>query len=257
MTCIHPTALVDPGAQLGVDVEIGPYTIVGPHVVLGDRTRIMPQVHLDGWLTLGQECTVFPFASLGSQTQDKKFRGAKTTVTIGDRSVIREYVTINSGTNEGDITAVGTDALIMACCHVAHQCIVGNGVIMANAAMLSGHVIVEDQVTIGGMTGVHQFVRIGKMAMVGGCSKINQDVAPFMMVDGNPSRLIGLNSIGLERRGVSADACKALKGALKCIFHDNLAVRDALTRVRAEWPGVPEVNHLVTFIENSQRGVTR
>ncbi len=257
MTRIHPTAIIDPGAQLGVDVEVGAYTIIGPHVTIGDRCRIMPQVFLDGWLTLGCECTVFPFASLGSQTQDKKFRGARTTVTIGDRTVIREYVTVNGGTNEGDVTSVGADALIMACCHVAHQCVVGKGVIMANAAMLSGHVIVEDQATIGGMTGVHQFVRIGKMAMVGGCSKINQDVPPYMMVDGNPARLIGLNAVGLERRGVSADACKALKGALKCIFHDHLPLREALTQVRAQWTGLPEVEHLADFIENSQRGVTR
>lgn len=257
MTVIHPTAIVHPGAQLGEGVEIGAYSIVGPRVIIGDRTVIMPHVFLDGSLTLGKDCKVFPFASLGTQTQDRKYKGGETFVTIGDRTVVREYVTVNAGTAEGETTAVGTDCLLMATCHVAHKCVVGNDVIIGNAGMLAGHVIVEDFAVIAGVTGVHQFVRIGRMSIIGGCSKINQDVPPYVMVDGNPASARGLNQVAMERRGIPQEVRSALKTAFKRIFLEKLPQREAIERIRAEFPGIPEVEQFVHFIETSERGITR
>ena len=257
MTSIHPSAIVHEGAQLGVDVEIGPYSIVGPGVKLGDRTKVMAQVFLDGLTTLGADCTVFPFASLGSKTQDLKYKGGNTYVEIGSKTTIREYVTINSGTADGEVTRVGSGTLIMAYCHVAHGCRVGDRVIMANQASLAGDVLVEDDVVIGGMTGIHQFTRIGGYAMVGGMVKVTQDVPPFMLVDGTPAGVFGINSVKLQRLNFAAETQASLKKAYKILYRDGLSTRQALERMKAELEMSPELERLIKFIETSERGIIK
>ncbi len=257
MSCIHPSAVVHEGAQLGVDVEIGPYSVIGPHVRLGDRTRIMPHVFLDGHTTLGVECTVFPFASIGSLTQDLKYRGGTTYVEVGDRTTFREYVTVHSGTADGEVTRVGSGCLIMAYCHVAHGSRVGDRVIMANAASLSGDVLVEDDAVIGGMTGIHQFTRIGRMAMVGGMSRITQDVPPFMLVEGNPAAAHGVNSVKMQRTNIPAETQAVIKKAYRLLYREGLSTRQAVERIRAELPSLPEIQQLLAFIESSERGILK
>jgi UDP-N-acetylglucosamine acyltransferase len=257
MTCVHPTAVVHEGAELGADVEVGPYSIIGPHVKLGDRVKVMPHVFLDGHTTIGRECTLFPFASVGSQTQDLKYKGGVTFVEIGERTTIREYVTINSGTAEGETTRVGSGCLIMAYCHVAHGSKVGDRVIMANGASLSGDGVVEDDATIGGMSGIHQFTRIGRFAMVGGMSRITQDVPPYFLVEGSPAEARGINSVKLQRLGVPAETQSTLKKAFKMICRDGLSTRQAMEKMRAELTRCPELDYLFGFIETSERGIVK
>jgi UDP-N-acetylglucosamine acyltransferase len=257
MSCIHPTAVIAPGAEIAEEVEIGPYSIVGPRVKIGAGARIMPHVFLDGWTTLGAGCTVYPFASIGSQTQDLKFKGEITRVEIGDRTTLREYVTVNSGTTPEEVTRVGADCHIMAYSHVAHGTRVGNGVIMANGASLSGHVVVEDQAVIGGMTGVHQFVRIGRLCMIGGMSRVVKDCPPFMMVEGSPAEVRGINSVGMKRRGLSAEAQEAVKDAYRILYREGLSTRQAVERIRAELKACPELEGLLAFIAESERGITK
>ncbi len=257
MSRIHPTAVVDPAATLGDAVEIGPYCVIGPRVAIGDGTRLMAHVVVDGQTRIGRRCTVFPFACLGTQTQDLKFRGAETGVEIGDDTTLREYVTVNAGTNAGEITRVGSRCHIMAYVHVAHACRVGDGVIMANAATLAGEVVVEDQAVIGGLVGVHQFVRIGRMAMVGGCTKLTQDCMPFMIVDGTPPRTHGPNRVGLQRRGMSEEVQRVLKQAFRLLCREELATGPALERIAAELTPCPELDHLTAFVRASERGVIK
>jgi UDP-N-acetylglucosamine acyltransferase len=257
MSKIHPSAIVAPGAQIGADVEIGPYCTVGEHVRVGDGCRLLSHVNLDGRTTLGPGCQVYPFASIGTLTQDLKYAGGATYVEIGARTTLREYVTVNSGTLEGEVTRVGDGCLIMAYCHVAHACQIGNGVIMSNNSQLAGHIVVEDQVVVGGMSGFHQFVRIGRMSMVGGMSKIAKDVPPYMLVEGNPTQVYGINAIGLTRRNVSAEAQQHLKAAHAALYRQQLSTRQALEKIRAEIPQVPEVAYLVKFVESSERGIIK
>lgn len=257
MAAIHSTAVIDPAAELHESVDIGPYCVIGPHVRVGARTRLHSHVVLDGHTTLGESCTVFPFASIGTQTQDLKYRGGITRVEIGDRTTLREYVTVSSATSDGGVTRLGSDGHIMAYAHIAHDCLVGDGVIMANAATLAGHVIIEDQVIVGGLSGVHQFVRIGRLALVGGCTKITQDVPPYVIADGNPATIHGLNSIGMKRKGVAPEAAQSLKKAHRILFREGLTTRAALERIRAEVPSGPEIVHLLGFVEASERGITK
>ena len=257
MTGIHPSAIVHEGAELGADVEIGPYSIVGPHVKLGDRTRVLPHVFLDGRTTLGSDCVVYPFASIGAQSQDRKFKGGATFVEIGDRTTLREYVSVHCGTKDGEVTRIGVDCLILAYCHVAHGCRVGNRVTMANASALSGEVVVEDEAVLGGMTGIHQFTRIGRLAMVGGLSRITQDVPPFMLVEGNPAAARSPNTVGMERRGIPAESVTHMKKAYRLLYRDGLSTRQAVERIRAEIPSTPEIVHLLEFIETSERGIVK
>ena len=257
MTTIHSTAIVNPGAELDEGVEIGAYSIVGAHVKIARATRVMPHVFLDGWTTIGEGCTIFPFASIGTQTQDLKYKGAVTFVEIGDHTTLREYVTVNSGTNEGDVTRVGARCHIMAYSHVAHQCIVGNGVIIANAGTLAGHVIIEDNAVIGGLCGIHQFVRIGRLSIIGGCSKATQDIPPFMMADGNPASIHGLNTIGLQRHAVMETARRTLKEAYRILYRENLTTRAAIEKMKTELTLCPELNHLIAFVSESERGIAR
>ncbi|MDA0576489.1 MAG: acyl-ACP--UDP-N-acetylglucosamine O-acyltransferase [Verrucomicrobia bacterium] len=257
MTVVHPSAVVAKEAVLGEGVEVGPFCVVGPQVVIGDGTRLMSHVVLDGRTRIGQRCIVFPFASLGTQTQDLKFRGGQTSVEIGNETTIREYVTVNAGTNEGEVTRVGSGCHIMAYSHVAHACRVGDGVIMANGATLAGEVVVEDLATIGGLVGVHQFVRIGTMCMIGGCSKLTQDCMPYMIVDGNPAKVHGINRIGLQRKNVGEDAQHQLKQAFRIMCRESHTTSEALQKIESELQGGHELNHLVAFIRASERGVIK
>jgi UDP-N-acetylglucosamine acyltransferase len=257
MTTIHPTAIVDPGAELDEGVEIGAYSIVGTHVKIGRATRIMPHVFLDGWTTIGEGCTIFPFASIGTQTQDLKYKGAVTFVEIGDHTTLREYVTVNSGTNEGDVTRVGAHCHIMAYSHVAHQCIVGNEVIISNALQCAGHVIIEDSAIIGGLCGIHQFVRIGRLSIIGGCSKVTQDIPPYMMADGNAAAIHGLNIIGLQRHAVTESTRRTLKEACRILYRENLTTHAALEKMKAELTLCPELDPLMAFVSASERGIAR
>ncbi len=254
---IHPTAIVHPQAQIGEDCEIGPYCVLGEHVVLGPGCRLHAHVVLDGHTTLGRDNELFPFACLGLKTQDLKWNGGVTRTQIGDGNTFREHVTVHSSTRDGGVTIVGSHNHILAYSHIAHDCRVGDHVIMSNVATLAGHVIVEDYAVVGGLAAVHQFSRIGKMSMIGGCSKVVQDVPPFMIADGNPARTRAINKVGLERNGVSEQAQSALKHAFKILFREGLAIPNALARIEAELPAGPEIQHLVQFARSSERGLSK
>lgn len=253
---IHPTAIVHPKAQLGADCEIGPYCIIGEHVVMGPGCRLHSHVVVDGHIRLGQGNEVYPFVTLGLKTQDLKWKGGVTLTDIGDFNTIRENVTIHSGTGDGETTIVGSHNNILANSHIGHNVVLGNHTIISMAGV-AGHVIVEDYALVGGMTGVHQFCRIGRMAIVGGCSRIAQDVAPYMLVEGNPAGTRMINKVGLERNGVSPEAQSALRQAYKILFRDGLTIPNALARIEAELPQLPELQHLVNFIRTSERGITK
>lgn len=253
---IHPTALVDPEAELGPDVVVGPYAVVGPRVAVGAGTEIGPHAYLERDTTVGEDCRIGKGAVLGTDPQDLKFKGESTTLEIGDRTVIREYATLNRGTQASGRTVVGSDCLLMAYTHVAHDCELGNHVILSNAVNMAGHVTIEDWVVVGGVTPIHQFVRIGAHAFVGGGSRIPQDVPPYCRAAGNPPKLYGLNSVGLERRGFSEEVRKALKQTYRLLFQSGLNVSQGLARAEEEAPSIPEVRHLLNFIRSSERGIT-
>lgn len=254
---IHPTAIINDGAQLGSSVVIGPYCVVGPDVRIGEGTRLMSHVVLEGVTTIGRGCTIFPFACIGTQTQDLKFTGAKTFVKIGNDTTIREYVTVNSGTSEGEVTQVGSNCHIMAYSHVAHACTVGDRVIMANCATLAGEVEVESDSILGGLVAVHQFCRIGKMCIVGGCSKVTQDAPPYMTVDGHPAAVRGLNIVGLKRKGYDVKAVKLLKEAYRYLYRSGLSTSHAVEKIGAHIESIPEIQHLLSFVSTSQRGIIK
>jgi UDP-N-acetylglucosamine acyltransferase len=256
-TVIHPSAVVHRNAQLGSDCEIGPYCIIGEHVVLGDRCRLHAHVVIDGHTALGRGNEIFPFASIGLKTQDLKWKAGTTFTEIGDDNTFREYVTIHSATGDGEITRVGSNNHVLAYGHVAHNVTLKSHVIMSNVATLAGHVTVEDHAVIGGLAAVHQFCRIGRMAIIGGCSKVVQDVPPFMLADGNPAETKTLNKVGLDRQGVCEEAQTALKQAYKILFREGLTVSNALTRIEAELPPLPEIQHLVQFVRTSERGISK
>ena len=254
---IHPMALVDPGARLGVDVTVGPGSIVGPDVTIGDRTRIDAHALLTGWTTLGAENRVHHGAVLGSPPQDLKYSGEPSYLVIGDRNVFREYVTANLATEPGECTRIGSDGLYMAYAHVAHNCSIGNRVVIANAVQLAGYVVVDDWAIVGGGTVVHQFTRIGRHCMIGGGSRVSQDIAPFVKAAGSPPRNAGVNSIGLERRGFSRESRAALERAYRIFFRDGTTSSRAVETIRRELPGIPEAEHFARFCETSVRGITR
>lgn len=257
MTQVHSTAVVDSSAAIADDVEIGPYCVIGPQVHIGSGTRLISHVIIDGNTTIGGNCTFFPFASIGLQTQDLKFKGGNPGVKIGDHVTIRESATVHAATYDGDYTTVGNHCHIMAYAHIAHDCHVGNRVIMANVATLAGHVIVEDQCIIGGLTAVHQFVKLGRLSIMGGCSKVIKDVPPFMMADGNPLSVHTVNKVGLERAGISENIQKNLRDAYKIIYRKNLTIDQAVQMMKDTLPASPELEHLAAFISGSQRGITR
>ncbi len=254
---IHATAVVDKKAQIGKDVEIGPYCIVGPDVTLHAGTKLMSHVVVDGWTEIGARCTVFPFASLGTITQDLKFKGEKTLVKIGSGTTIREYVTVNGATGEGTSTVVGENCHIMAYVHIAHNCVVGNQVIIANVGTLAGCVTIEDQAIIGGLSAVHQFCRVGRMAIVGGCSKVVQDIPPFMMADGHPAVVRGINTVGMKRKGISEESQKDIKQAFKILFKSGLNTSHAVQQIRREVKAGEEMDQFLRFVETSERGISK
>ena len=256
---IDPRAVIHPGAELAEGVEVGPFSIVGPHVRVGKGTTIGAHAVVDGWTTLGQGCRIFPFASVGGVPQDLKYRGEETHLEVGDRTIVREYSTVNLGTvGGGGLTRVGSDCLLMDYTHVAHDCLLGNRVILANCATLAGHVTVGDWAAIGGLSAVHQFVRIGEHAYVGGCSAITMDVPPYCTASGNRARLYGFNLVGLRRRGLTEESLKELRRAYRIIFRSKETLGQALDIVRGspEYDR-PEVHAFVEFIAASERGVTR
>ena len=254
---IHETAVVHPGAQIGPDVEIGPYAVIGEHVVIGEGTKIYPHVVIDGWTSIGKHCVLFPGVSIGAEPQDLKFIGEKSYVFIGDHTKIRECATVNRATGEGEETRIGAHCLMMAYTHVAHNCTVGNHVIMSNAATLAGHVTVEDRAVIGGLAGVHQFVKIGRNAMIGGASKVVQDVPPFMIVDGHPARVAGLNNVGIARAGVAPQVRRQLKKAYKLLYRSGYSLEQAIEAMEQELESGEEVEHLLRFLRNVERGICR
>ncbi len=256
-TVINETAIVHPKSDLGENVTIGPYSIVGEHVRIGDNCRIGSSICLDGHTTLGKNNQVFHGASIGTMPQDLKYDGAKSYVRIGNNNIIREYVTINAATNEGESTVVGNDNLLMAYVHLAHNCWIGSNVILANAVNLGGHVTVHDYAIIGGVVPVHQFVSIGAHAFIGGGSRIPKDVPPFLKVAGNPPRIGGMNSVGLKRRGFTIEQRMLIKRAFCILYHSDLNVTQALTQIEEELPHTPEIKMIVDFIRNSKRGITK
>ncbi len=254
---IHPLAVVQPGAELGEDVVVGPFCTVGANVRLGDRVELRSHVNVEGHAELGADCAVWPFASVGGKTQDLKYKGGAPRLVVGAKTVIRECATLNCATFDGDATRVGAGCLIMAYCHVAHDCVVGDRVIMANNATLAGHVVIEDDAILGGMAGIHQFVRIGRMSILGGVTKAVKDVPPYMMADGDPLKVYGPNKVGLERHGVSAETQRSLKQAYKIVYRTDLTTAKALERIEAEVPESPEVREFVEFIRKSERGIAK
>lgn len=255
-TEVHPTAVVHPGARIGEGCRIGPYCVIGAEVVLGPGNRLHSHVVIDGVTVLGRENEIYPFASIGLRSQDLKWRGGVTRTEIGDGNTIREGVTIHAATGDGESTRIGNHNHLLAFSHIAHNCVLGNHVILSSAG-LAGHVLVEDRAVIGGHSLVHQFCRIGTMAIVGGCSKVVQDVPPFMLADGNPAVTRSVNKVGLERNGVSEESAAALKQACRILFRDNLSISNALARIEQELPPVPEIRHLVQFIRASDRGISK
>jgi len=254
---IHPTAIIHPSAKLGADCKIGAYCVVGEHVELGAGCQVHAHVVIDGHTQLGRENEIFPNACIGLKTQDLTWKGGLTKTIIGDHNTFREGVTIHSATNDGDATVVGSNNNLLAYAHVAHDCQLGNHIIMSNFAAVAGHVMVEDHAILGGYTAVHQFCRIGKMAMTGGCSKVVQDIPPFMIADGNPAETRTINKVGLERNGSSEEAQAALRTAYKWLFREGMTISNAVERMEKELPDVPEVKHLIEFVRGSERGLAR
>jgi UDP-N-acetylglucosamine acyltransferase len=253
---IHPTAQVDATAALGPGVEIGPWTIVGPNVRIGARTTVGSHVLIERDTTVGEECRIHKGAVLGSDPQDLKYLGEQTFLEVGDRTVIREYATLNRGTVEEGVTTVGSDCLLMAYTHVAHDCHLGNHVILSNAVNMAGHVTIGDWAIVGGMTPIHQFVRIGEHAFVGGASRCSHDVPPYTRMSGNPGQLFGLNSVGLQRRGFSEEVRTALKKAYRILFRSKEGtLAENVVRAREEVEQFPEVVNLIEFLESSERGL--
>jgi UDP-N-acetylglucosamine acyltransferase len=257
-TKIHPSAIISPRARIGENCDIGPYVTIGDDVELGARVRIDSHCVIDGRTRIGDETHVFPFVSIGLPPQDLKFSGEETETEIGKRNRIREFVTIHRGTKGGGgITRSGDDCFFMAQAHIAHDCLIGNDVIMANAATLAGHVVVEDAANIGAYSGVHQFCRVGREAYIGGYSVVVKDALPFALTVGNHAKCYGLNKVGMRRRGYSRETIDALHHAFHLLLAAKLNTTQAVERIRSEIQGVAEVDELATFIESSQRGVVK
>jgi len=253
---IHPTAVVAPGAELSNGVKIGPYAIIGTHVTIGEGAEIGPHVVIDGKTTIGAKAHIFQFASVGADPQDIKYKGELTSVEIGEGTIIREFVTIHRGTDEGGgLTSIGKKCMIMAYSHIAHDCHIGNGVIMANGATLGGHVVIGNHVVMGGLTAVHQFCHIGDYAFLGAMSGTAKDIPPYVKFWGQRGKLYGLNKIGLRRHGFSREALKALEKAYNILFKSNLLKAEAIKKAEQEVEQTPEVKNLLNFVKESKRGI--
>jgi len=255
---IHTTAIVAGGAELADDVQVGPYAVIGANVKIGSGTTIGPHAVIEGRTTIGKENQIFQFASIGAVPQDLKFHGEDSTLVIGDRNKIREFTTLHLGTADGGgNTQVGSDNLFMAYSHVAHDCIVGNGVILANGATLAGHVEVDDNAILGGLSAVHQFTRIGAHVMASGGSMITQDVPPYTIVQGDRAKVVGLNLVGLKRRGFAPDVLKTIKQAYKLVFRAGLKLEEAIAEIESTLEKSAELNLFVDFLKKSERGLAR
>jgi len=258
MSRIHQTALIDRQAEIDSDVEIGPYSVIGAGVRIGRQTRVASHVVIEGRTSVGQGNTIYQFATIGSRPQDLKYRGEASELIIGNHNTIREYVSLNPGTAGGGmVTRVGDHNLLMMHCHIAHDCLIGSHNIIANGATLGGHVMVQDYVIVGGLVGIHQFARIGSGAILGAGSMVSKDVPPFCNATGDRARLRGLNLEGLKRRGFTTTAIDALKKAYRIIFQSKLKTKDALEKVRREVLPTAEIDILLAFIAQSQRGICR
>lgn len=254
---IHPTAIIAPGASVPADTEVGPYCVIGDHVNLGPGCRLLSHVVLQGPSVFGGKNLFHPFCTIGGKTQDLKYTGEPTLLEVGDRNEFREYTTVNRGTGVGEKTIIGSDNLFLAYSHVAHNCEVGSHCIFSNNATLAGHVIVEDHAIISGLAAVHQFCRIGRHSIVGGCTKIVKDVPPYLVADGNPAEVRSLNDVGLQRRGFSEGTVGSLRKAFKLLYSKTLNTSQALGEIEKQLGTVPEVKILVEFVRASKRGIIR
>lgn len=252
---ISPLASVDPGAVIGDGVRIDPFVVIEDNVVIGRGSHVQAHAHLRAGARIGSECVIFTGASIGATPQDLKFSGEATTAIIGDRTVIREYVTVHRGTTARRQTVVGSDCLLMAYCHVAHDCIVGDNVILANAVQLGGHVEIDDWAIIGGLTGIHQFERVGKHAMVGAGFRVMKDVPPFALAGSQPLAFTGINSIGLRRRGFSEESVRLIDDVYRLIYHSGLNIGDGVASAERAFGDQPEARDIIEFIRASKRGV--
>ena len=256
MNKIHPTAIISSEVEIGENVEIGPYAIIEGKVKIGNNCKIGPFVHIQGYTEIGENTKIFTGAIIGSIPQDLKYKGDITYLKIGNNNIIREYVTINPGTSAGEETIIGDNNLIMAYAHVAHNCKIGNNVIIANSGTLAGHVEINDYAIIGGLVGIHQFCRIGKHSIIGGCSKVVMDIIPYIVADGHPARPYGINLIGLKRRNFSEEKIKILNDAYKIIFRSGLNTTQALKKLE-EMNNCEEIREIIEFIKSSQRGIAK
>ncbi|ACL03488.1 acyl-ACP--UDP-N-acetylglucosamine O-acyltransferase [Desulfatibacillum aliphaticivorans] len=255
---IHEQAVVHKNAEIGANVSIGPFTVIGNNVKIGDNTVIGSMVTIDEFTTIGADCRIFHHAAIGATPQSVKFAGEESHVVIGDRCLVREFVTIHRGTGfGGGLTKLGDDNFLMAYTHIAHDCITGKGVLFSNAATLAGHVEIGDYASIGGLVAIHQFTRVGDYAFVGGKSAVPKDIPPYVLAAGDRARLHGLNKVGLKRHGFTPEVLDALKKAYRIIFRIGLTMNEAIERVKAEVPDLPEVQTFLQFLESSKRGVTR
>jgi UDP-N-acetylglucosamine acyltransferase len=256
---IHPTAVIDSGAEIAEGVEIGPYSVIENGVSIGEGTRVGPHVVIREGTHIGKRCQIFQFASIGEAPQAFFYRGEKTSLFIGDQNIIREFVTLHRGTIKGGgKTVIGNDNFFMAYSHVAHDCQIGNQVVMANGATLGGHIVIEDRAVIGGMVAIHQFCQVGAYAIIGGLTGVLMDIPPYTKAQGDRAKLFGLNTIGLKRANFSEETLKALKKAYRIIFRSNLTLEKAMTKLREdEISQKPEVQHLIQFIQRSKRGISR
>lgn len=252
---IHPSAIVSQQAKLADNIQVGPYAIIGDSVVIGPGSKIGSHCIIEGNTTIGKSCQIFNGAVIGSRPQDLKYKGEKNFLEIGDNNIIREYCTFNPGTGEGGKTIVGNNNLFMAYAHIAHDCKVGNDCVIANNGTLAGYVTIEDKAVVGGLVAIHQFVNVGTLSIIGGCSKVVQDIPPYSTCDGHPARVYGLNLIGLRRNNVLKEAIEQLNHAFKILFNFGLSIKHALERIEKEVKLTPEVSYLVNFIKKSQRGI--
>jgi UDP-N-acetylglucosamine acyltransferase len=253
----HPTAIVDPAAKIGTGTNVGPYCVIGPEVAIGENCWLQHHVTLSGPMRAGSGNKFYAYCSIGQQTQDLKYEGEPTYLEIGDENTFREFVTVNRSTTSEGKTRVGNRGNFLAYSHIGHDCIVGDDVVFSNNGTLAGHVQIGDHAVMGGLTAVHQFCRIGRYAITGGCSKIVQDVPPFMIADGNPAEIRGINLVGLERKNFPPESVKLIKEAFRLIYRSKYNTRQAVEAVRKELPPSPEINQIIEFIEQSERGIIR
>ncbi|MBT3516208.1 MAG: acyl-ACP--UDP-N-acetylglucosamine O-acyltransferase [Nitrospina sp.] len=254
---IHSNSEIHPSAEIGKDVRVGPFSTIGRRVKIGDRTEIGPNVYIEADTVVGADCRIFHGASIGGDPQIAGVRDIVSFVEIGDHTIVREFVTIHRSGNQNKKTIVGKNCLIMAYAHIAHDCVIGNDVVLVNATSLSGHIIVEDRAFISGMIGAHQFVRFGKLSMTGGMSRIVKDILPYSTVEGNPARLIGANAIGLKRAGIAPRVRSGIKNAINFIMHEELNTTQAIKKIKEEIEMSDEINYLVNFVNQSNRGIIR